>query len=58
VKGNVVYSGIVVGLLKTGNPLKLINPAAPANYAPPEDNVTRGWSSGPVDGFTLFAIRF
>jgi hypothetical protein len=58
VKGNVIYSGIVVGLLKTGNPLKLINPPAPPQYGPPKGAVTRGWSSGPIGGFTLFAIRF
>lgn len=58
VKANVVYSGFVVELLKTGNPLKLINSSAPANYAPPENSVTRAWSRGPVAGLTLFGIRF
>jgi hypothetical protein len=58
VKGNVIYSGIVVELLKAGSPLKLVNPSAPANYPPPGRDYTRTWASGPADGFTLFGIRF
>jgi hypothetical protein len=43
VAGNVIYSGIVVELLKTDNPLKLMNPPASPQSGPPEDRVTRGW---------------
>ena len=56
--GKVVYSGIFVELLKTGNPLKLLNPPAETPSGPPEHQVARGWSTGPVEGLTLFAIRF
>ena len=39
VKDGVTYSGIAVQLLKTDNPLQLINPLAPPQYGSPEDNV-------------------
>ena len=58
VKGNVTYSGIFAALIKTGSPLKLINQSASADYAPAERYVTQDWSRGPVDGVTLFGIRF
>ena len=66
VKGNIVYSGILVEALKTDNPLQLANPFAPARYGSAEDNtiydpgmamvydpkvgISRAWK--------LFAIRF
>ncbi len=58
VKGNVTYSGIVVQLLKTGKPLQLINPAAPAKYGSGEDNVLWNPTSGKVSGWKLFSIGF
>ena len=58
VKENVSYSGIAVQLLKTDNPVQLINPAAPARYGTPEDNTLRDPISGKVSGLKLFSIRF
>ncbi len=58
VRGNVIYSGIVVSLLKTGNPLHLVNPPAPPLYGSRENNALRDWTRGPVSGFTLFGISF
>jgi hypothetical protein len=37
--GRATYSGIAVQLLKTDNPLQLINPLAPPEYGSAEDNV-------------------
>ncbi len=56
--GHVTYSGIAVELLKTHNPLQLINPAAPAKYGSPEDNVMRDPISGRVSGWKIFSMRF
>ena len=56
--GQVTYSGIAVELLKTRNPLQLINPAAPAKYGAPEDNVLRDPISGRVSGWKIFSIGF
>jgi len=58
VKGKVTYSGIFVALIKTGSPLKFINQSASVDYAPAERYVTRDWSRGPVNGVTVFGIRF
>ncbi len=56
--GEVTYSGIAVELLKTHNPLQLINPAAPAKYGSPEDNVMRDPISGRVHCLKIFSIGF
>ncbi len=58
VKGKVIYGGLVVELVKTGNPLRLITSPAPPQYTLPEDHTTRNWSRGTHSAFTLFAIRF
>jgi hypothetical protein len=58
VKGKVTYSGIAVQLVKTDNPLQLFNPAAPAKYGSPEDNVMRDPTKGTVSGWKIFSIRF
>ncbi len=58
VKGNVIYSGIVVGLLTTGSPFHLSSAPAPPLYGPLENGTLRDWSKGPVSGFTLFSISF
>lgn len=58
VRGNITYSGIVVELLKTGSPLKVINQPAARDYKPSERYVTRDWSIGRGEGFTLLGIRF
>ena len=56
--GKLTYSGIAVELLKTGNPLQLVNPAAPAKYGSAEDNVLRDPISGRVSGWKIFSIKF
>jgi hypothetical protein len=58
VSGHTTYSGIAVELLKTRNPLQLVNPAAPAKYGSPEDNVLRDPISGRVSGWKIFSIGF
>ncbi len=58
VSGKVNYSGIAVEVIKTGQPLQLINPAAPAKYGSPEDNILRSPISGRVVGWKLFSIGF
>src|SRR5271169_5336243 len=57
-KGNLIFSGISVEVVKTHRPLELFNPMAPAQYGSPEDNVVRNPSNGHVSGLKFFAIRF
>jgi hypothetical protein len=54
----VTYSGILVELSKTDDPLQLFNPLAPAEYGSSEDNVARDPITGKVSGLKLFAISF
>jgi hypothetical protein len=56
--GKLRCSGIAAQLAKGENPLELINPAAPARYGSPEDNVVREFGSGKVTGLKIFSIRF
>ena len=58
VKGKVVFSGIAVEAVKKRNPFQLINPAAPAEYGSPEDNLVREPPNGRPFGLKIFAIRF
>jgi hypothetical protein len=58
VKGNVTYSGSAVEAFKTGNPLQLFNPFAPAKYDSGEDNVLRDSVTGRASAWKLFSIRF
>jgi hypothetical protein len=58
VKGNVAYNGIAVQILKTSNPLQLVNPAAPARYGSAEDNLMRDPITGRGAGLRIFCIRF
>jgi hypothetical protein len=58
VKGNVVYSGLAVQVVKASNPVQLVNPLAPARYGSAEDNVLRDGLSGRALGLKVFAIRF
>ena len=55
---HVTYSGVAVQVLKTDNPLQLINPLAPPKYGSPEDNVMRDTFTGRVLGLKIFSIRF
>ena len=50
--------GILVELVKTDNPLQLINPAAPERYGSAEHNVARDITSGKVSGLKFFELRF
>lgn len=56
--GGLTYSGILVELSRTDNPLQLINPAAPAEYGSPEDNLARDPITGRISGLRLFSISF
>ena len=58
VKGNVAYSGVAVQVVKTSNPLQLVNPAASPRYGAAEDNVSRDLFSGRASGLKIFSIRF
>jgi hypothetical protein len=57
-RNGVSYSGIFVELMKTDNPLQLINPAAPPEYGSSEDNTARDPITGRVSGLKLFSISF
>ena len=52
------YSGIAVQLAKTDHPLQLVNPAAPSDYGPAEQNVTRNPIDGRVSGLKFFSLQF
>ncbi|HWX22584.1 MAG TPA: hypothetical protein VN578_21995 [Candidatus Binatia bacterium] len=56
--GKLTYSGIVVEAVKTRAPLELLNPAAPARYGSPEDNLARDPINGRIRGLKFFALRF
>jgi hypothetical protein len=56
--GGLIYSGILVQLSQTDNAFQLINPAAPAAYGTPEDNLVRDPITGRVSGLKLFSISF
>jgi hypothetical protein len=54
----ITYSGILVELSKTDEPLELINPFASPEYGMPEDNTARDALSGQILGWKLFALQF
>jgi hypothetical protein len=56
--GRLKVDGILVQLVKTDNPLQLINPAAPERYGSAEDYVVRDVSSGKVSGLMFLEVRF
>src|SRR3974377_1587022 len=58
IKENVSYSGIAGQVTKPGNPLQLLNPAAPARYGSAEDNTLRDPITGKASGLKIFSIRF
>ena len=51
-------NGIIVEVVKTRNPLELINPAAPVEYGRAEDNTVRDPIDRKVTGLKLFSIEF
>jgi hypothetical protein len=57
-RNGISYSGIFVELMKTDNPLELINPAAPPEYGSSEDNTARDPITGRASGLKLFSISF
>lgn len=60
--GRIRYNGIFVQLVKTDNPLQLINPAAPPEYGSSRDNLVVDPNNGPGNssrqGLKLFSINF
>src|SRR5258705_12414492 len=56
--GNLKASGIAIEVVKTKQPLKLINPFSPPTNSSPEDNVVRDPFNGKVNGLKVFAIHF
>ncbi|MCX6928756.1 MAG: hypothetical protein NT154_36920 [Verrucomicrobia bacterium] len=58
VRGNLTYGGIAVAVLKSDNPLQLLNPFASDKYGSGEDNVLRDLKTGGISGWKLFSIRF
>jgi len=58
VKGSVTYSGLAVELVKFSNPLQLLNPAAPAKYGSPKDNVLPDPYNGRNLGWKIFSLAF
>ena len=56
--GRLKVDGILVQLVKTDNPLQLINRAAPERYGSAEDNVVRDPTSGKVSGLKFLKLRF
>jgi len=57
-KGRLSYAGAAVQVVKTKNPLQLINPFAPKEYGMAEDNVTRDLPTGQVTGVNVFTVKF
>jgi hypothetical protein len=57
-RGNVVYSGVAVQLVKARNPLQLFNPAAPPQYGSAEDNMSRDPTTGRASGLKFLSLRF
>lgn len=59
IKGkNTSYSGILVQLVKTDNPLQLVNPFAPARYGSGQDNLVRSPLTGRATGLKFLSFSF
>ena len=54
----VVYSGISIQLLRSPNPLQLINPWAPKEYGPSDQNLVIDPVTKKPAGLRFFAISF
>jgi hypothetical protein len=52
------YSGIAAQVVKAGNPAQLINPLAPPEYGPGEDNLVRDPLTGRARGLKIFSVQF
>ena len=58
VKGRVTYSGLAVEVAKLSNPLQPLNPAAPAKYGSPSDNVMPDPYNGRNLGWKILSLSF
>lgn len=54
----VVYSGIGIQLIRAPNPLQLINPWAPQEYGPADQNLAVDPVTAKPAGLRFFAISF
>jgi hypothetical protein len=57
-RANISYSGIGPELVKTDNPLQLINPWAPPEYGYGEQNLSQNITIRHEPGLKVFAINF
>ena len=57
-RADVTYSGILVQVKKTDNPLQLINPFAPAEYGYGEQNFSRDITPRREGGLKFFSIDY
>lgn len=55
---NGVYSGVLPQLVKTDNPLQLVNPAAPKEYGDAKDNTVHDPRTGEAQGIKLFSFSW
>jgi len=54
----VVYSGVSIQLFRAPNPLQLLNPWAPKEYGPSDQNLALDPVTERPAGIKFFAIRF
>ncbi len=54
----ITYSGVIPQVVKSDNPLQLINPFAPARYGSGMDNLDRDIVTGKERGLKLFSLGF
>jgi len=54
----VVYSGITIQLIRAPNPIQLINPWAPKEYGPSDQNLAIDPVTKKAAGLKFFAITF
>jgi len=52
------YSGVLPQLVKTDNPLQLVNPAAPEEYGKAKDNTVYDSRDGKAQGIKLFSFSW
>ena len=55
---NARFNGIAVQAVKSGRPLQMINPCAPAEFGNGEANVSRDPRTGQQQGLKLFVVKF
>jgi len=52
------YSGVLPQLVKTDNPLQLVNPAAPEEYGEAKDNTVYDSRTGKSQGIKIFSFSW